>query len=147
MTSLLFFFRCFWRRLLAQELIASKIGLRAELDAAEERADAALKELHSLRRLHAETDQDRTQIAAEAAKVRVFFGGQYWIDPDIYFCNRSRFSKAIGSCSADPQWHHITNNCKILSNSRRVTMKRKRNCSKSPANLWYDPVELSASVV
>ena len=74
MTSLLFFFRCFWRRLLAQELIASKIGLRAELDAAEERADAALKELHSLRRLHAETDQDRTQIAAEAAKVRVFFG-------------------------------------------------------------------------
>ncbi len=54
---------------LAQELITSKIGLRAELDAAEEKADAYCKELQSLKRLYKEMEEDRTQVQNEAIKV------------------------------------------------------------------------------
>lgn len=54
---------------LAQELITSKIGLRAELDAAEEKADTCIKELQALKRLHKEVEEDRNQIRSEAVKV------------------------------------------------------------------------------
>lgn len=54
---------------LAQELITSKIGLRSELDAAEEKADNYFKELQTLRRLHKEIEEDRNQIQNEAVKV------------------------------------------------------------------------------
>ena len=54
---------------LAQELITSKIGLRAELDAAEEKADSFYKELQALKRIYNETEEDRKQIQSEAAKV------------------------------------------------------------------------------
>lgn len=54
---------------LAQELITSKISLRAELDAAEEKADSYFKELQSLKRLYKETEEDRTQVQNEAIKV------------------------------------------------------------------------------
>lgn len=55
---------------LAQELITSKIGLRAELDAAEEKSDAYFKELQSLKRLYKEMEEDRTQVQNEAIKVK-----------------------------------------------------------------------------
>lgn len=58
---------------LAQELITSKIGLRAELDAAEEKADTYSKELQSLKRLHKEVEEDRNQIRNEAVKVLLPF--------------------------------------------------------------------------
>lgn len=58
---------------LAQELITSKIGLRAELDAAEEKADTYSKELQSLKRLHKEVEEDRNQIRNEAVKVLLQF--------------------------------------------------------------------------
>lgn len=54
---------------LAQELITSKIGLRNELDAAEEKADTYFKELQVLKRLHKEVEEDRNQIRNEAVKV------------------------------------------------------------------------------
>lgn len=54
---------------LAQELITSKIGLRNELDAAEEKADSYFKELQALKRLHREVEEDRNQIQNEAVKV------------------------------------------------------------------------------
>lgn len=56
---------------LAQELITSKINLRAELDAAEEKADTYFKELQNLKRLHMEVEEDRNQIQNEAFKVNV----------------------------------------------------------------------------
>ena len=56
---------------LAQELITSKIGLRAELDSSEEKADSIFKELLTLRRLHGETEEDRKQIQNEAFKVNI----------------------------------------------------------------------------
>jgi DNA repair exonuclease SbcCD ATPase subunit len=54
---------------LAQELITSKIGLRSELDAAEEKADSYFKELQTLRRLQKEVEEDRNQIQNETIKV------------------------------------------------------------------------------
>lgn len=54
---------------LAQELITSKIALRAELDSAEEKADSYLKELTALKRLYKETDESRKEVQSEAAKV------------------------------------------------------------------------------
>ena len=54
---------------MAQELITSKIGLRADLDASEEKADACFKELQALKRLFKETEESRTQIQSEAVKV------------------------------------------------------------------------------
>lgn len=54
---------------LAQELISSKIGLRAELDASEEKADSLSKELQALRRINRETEENRNQIQNEAVKV------------------------------------------------------------------------------
>jgi hypothetical protein len=54
---------------LAQELITSKIGLRSELDAAEEKADSYFKELQALKRLHKEVEEDRNQIQNETIKV------------------------------------------------------------------------------
>ncbi|XP_046442776.1 rab GTPase-activating protein 1-like isoform X3 [Daphnia pulex] len=55
---------------LAQELITSKIGLRSELDAAEEKADSYFKELQTLRRLQKEVEEDRNQIQNETIKVK-----------------------------------------------------------------------------
>ena len=57
---------------LAQELITSKIGLRAELDSTEEKADSIFKELQTLRRLHSETEEARKQVQNEAIKVNTF---------------------------------------------------------------------------
>ena len=54
---------------LAQELITSKIGLRSELDSAEEKADAYFKELQSLKRLYKELEEDKIQMQNEAVKV------------------------------------------------------------------------------
>lgn len=58
---------------LAQELITSKIGLRAELDAAEEKADFYSKELQTLKKLFKEVEEDRTQVRNEAIKVNFYF--------------------------------------------------------------------------
>jgi len=55
---------------LAQELITSKIGLRAELDSTEEKADSIFKELQTLRRLHSETEEARKQVQNEAIQVK-----------------------------------------------------------------------------
>jgi len=55
---------------LAQELITSKIGLRAELDSTEEKADSIFKELQTLRRIHGETEEARKQVQSEAVKVK-----------------------------------------------------------------------------
>ena len=54
---------------LAQELIASKISLRDELDKAEEKADSFFKELQSLKKRFQETEEDRKQVQSEAVKV------------------------------------------------------------------------------
>lgn len=65
---------------LAQELITSKIALRAELDSAEEKADSYFKELTALNRKYKETEESRKEIQSEAAKV-VFC----W----LFFCEHS----------------------------------------------------------
>lgn len=69
---------------LAQELITSKIGLRSELDTAEEKADAYFKELQSLKRIYKEMEEDKIRIENEAAKVcgtRVILSGLAYICP------------------------------------------------------------------
>lgn len=64
---------------LAQELITSKIGLRSELDAAEEKADSYFKELQILRRLHKEVEEDRNQMQNETIKVlRTNFTSEFY---------------------------------------------------------------------
>lgn len=57
---------------LAQELITSKIGLRAELDSTEEKADSIFKELQAMRKLHGETEEARKHVQNEANKVGIF---------------------------------------------------------------------------
>ncbi len=71
---------------LAQELITSKIGLRAELDAAEEKADTYFKELQALKRLHREVEEDRNQIQNEAVKVNEIILSRVSSNPVLPSC-------------------------------------------------------------
>ena len=71
---------------LAQELITSKIGLRAELDSTEEKADSIFKELQTLRRIHGETEEARKQVQSEAVKVNIFKNQNHYKNRQ-YFSN------------------------------------------------------------
>ena len=80
---------------LAQELITSKIGLRADLDACEEKADAYFKEIQTLKRLFKETEESRTQIQNEAVKVCIPFHRVLSLVSFIYFVSLSQVKEML----------------------------------------------------